>query len=176
MANVRLFLHMIRTLNLIFGLLAQVASRPSVQTHPYFIAQHVVPVPLSSLLYCKAILLLFIISLLYKMYRLDRNDGYGGIFISVKSNFSSQLIQYGESCELCAVKLRLTGCASMIIIGAYRPPNRDITYMQYLCDTITDISIRCPHSFICCAGDFNVPDISWATESVSSYRYPLLIN
>ena len=112
----------------------------------------------------------------YKMYRLDRNDGYGGIFISVKSNFSSQLIQYGESCELCAVKLRLTGCASMIIIGAYRPPNRDITYMQYLCDTITDISIRCPHSFICCAGDFNVPDISWATESVSSYRYPLLIN
>ena len=48
----------IRTLNLIFGLLAQVASRPSVQTHPYFIAQYAVPIPLSNLLYCKAILLL----------------------------------------------------------------------------------------------------------------------
>ena len=48
----------IRTLNLILGLLAQVASRPSVQTHPYFTAQYVVPTPLSSLLYCKAILLL----------------------------------------------------------------------------------------------------------------------
>ena len=41
---------------LIFGLLAQVASRPSVQTHPYFIAQYIVPIPLFSLLYCKAIL------------------------------------------------------------------------------------------------------------------------
>ena len=57
----------IRTLNLIFGLLAQVASTPSVQTHPYFITQHVVPIPLSSLLYCKAILLLFINSLLYSL-------------------------------------------------------------------------------------------------------------
>ena len=51
----------IRTLNLIFGLLAQVASRPSVQTHPYFIAQYIVSIPLSSLLYCKAILLLLLL-------------------------------------------------------------------------------------------------------------------
>ena len=77
---------------------------------------------------------------------------------------------------MCAVKLRLTECNSLIIIGAYRPPNRDISYMQYLYDTIMDISIRYPHSFICCAGDFNVPNINWTTESVSSYRYPLLIN
>ena len=49
-------------LTLIFGLLAQVASRPSVQTHPaHFIAQHVVPIPLFSLLYCKAILLLLLL-------------------------------------------------------------------------------------------------------------------
>ena len=112
----------------------------------------------------------------YKIYRLDRDDGYGGIFIAVKSNISSQLIKYGESCEMCAVKLCLTEYDSLIIIGAYRPPNRDISYIQHLCDTITDISIRNPHSLICCAGDFNVPDINWDTESVLSYRYPLAIN
>ena len=112
----------------------------------------------------------------YKIYRLDRDDGYGGIFIAVKSNISSQLIKYGESCEMCAVKLCLTEYDSLIIIGAYRPPNRDISYIQHLCDTITDISIRNPRSLICCAGDFNVPDINWDTESVLSYRYPLAIN
>ena len=65
---------------------------------------------------------------------------------------------------------------SLIIIGAYRPPNRDISFIQHLYDTVTDISIRHPHSFIWCAGDFNVPDINWDTESVLSYRYPLTIN
>ena len=64
----------IRTLNLIFGLLAQVASRPSVQTHPYFIVQYVVPIPLSSLLYCKAILLLLLLLLFYYLAAMTYNQ------------------------------------------------------------------------------------------------------
>jgi len=64
----------------------------------------------------------------------------------------------------------------MIIIGAYRPPNRDTLYAQNLFDTITDLSARNPNLFIYCVGDFNLLDIDWDTESVSSYRYPLVIN
>jgi len=64
----------------------------------------------------------------------------------------------------------------LTIIGAYRPLDRDTFYALNLFDTITDISARNPNSFICCAGDFNLLDIDWDTESVSSYRYPLAIN
>ena len=55
----------IRTLNLIFGLLAQVASRPSVLLNSslFHCSIRCIPIPLSSLLYCKAILLLLLLSL-----------------------------------------------------------------------------------------------------------------
>ena len=112
----------------------------------------------------------------YKLYRCDRDDGYGGIFISVKSQINSQLIQCSASCEICAVKLHLTESQPLIIIGAYRPPNRDTLYAQNLYNAISDISVRNPNSFICCTGDFNLPDIDWDIESVSRHRYPLGIN
>ena len=112
----------------------------------------------------------------YKLYRCDRNDGYGSIFISVKGQINSQLIQCSASCEICAVKLHLTESQPLIIIGAYRPPNRDTLYAQNLCNAINDISVRNPNSFICCTGDFNLPDIDWDIESVSRHRYPLGIN
>ena len=52
----------IRTLNLIFGLLAQVASRPSVQLNSslFHCSIRCIPIPLFSLLYYKAILLLLL--------------------------------------------------------------------------------------------------------------------
>ena len=112
----------------------------------------------------------------YKLYRRDRDDGYGSVLISVKDKIDSQIIECSISCELCAVKLHLTENQSLIIIGIYRPPNRDILYAQNLFDSIINISARNPNSFICCAGDFNLPDIDWDTESVSRYRYPLAIN
>ena len=40
-------------------------------------------------------------------------------------------------------------------------------YAQNLCNAINDISVRNPNSFICCAEDFNLPDIDWDIESVS---------
>ena len=73
------------------------------------------------------------------------------------------------SCEICAVKLYLTESQPLIIIGAYRPPNRDALYAQNLCNAINDISVRNPNSFICCTGDFNLPDIDWDIESVSRH-------
>ena len=37
----------------------------------------------------------------YKLYRRDRDDGYGGILISVKDKIDSQIIECNISCELC---------------------------------------------------------------------------
>ena len=36
----------------------------------------------------------------YRLYRCDRDDGYGGIFIAVKSEINSQFIQCNASCEV----------------------------------------------------------------------------
>jgi len=60
----------------------------------------------------------------------------------------------------------------------YRPPNRDIPYAEDLCSTICHIVSKHPNSFICCLGDFNLPDVDWNTESIFSYKYiyPLPIN
>jgi len=44
----------------------------------------------------------------YKLYRHDRSDGYGGVFIAVNSAISCQLLQLCDSCELCAVTLCIT--------------------------------------------------------------------
>jgi len=117
-----------------------------------------------------------IITTKYKLYRCDRSDGYGGVFIAVNNDINCQPLQLCDSCELYAVKLFLPNNHSLIIIGAYRPPNRDIVYAENLCNTIYNIVLKHPNSIICCLGDFNLPDIDWNTDSICSHRYPLAIN
>ena len=39
-----------------------------------------------------------------------------------------------------------------------------------------DVVSKYPESIVCCTGDFNLPDICWEDESISAYRYPLIIN
>ena len=45
-----------------------------------------------------------------------------------------------------------------------------------LCHEITNIVNRNPNSFICCTGDFNVPDINWDNESIESHNYLVSIS
>ena len=112
----------------------------------------------------------------YKLYRTDCIDGYGGVLVGVRTNINSQQICTSDSCELNTVKAHLSSGQFLIIMGAYRPPNRDILYHQTLCDIITRVTESHPNSIICCAGDLNLPDIDWSSKSVSGYRYPLAIN
>ena len=106
----------------------------------------------------------------------DREDGYGGVLIGINTTLSSKPVDIGTPCEVCAVSLQLSHGQELIIIGAYRPPSRDVEYQQNLCKSICDITGSRPNSFIFCAGDFNVPDIEWTSHSIVSHRYPLDIN
>ena len=117
-----------------------------------------------------------IIPPIYKLYCTDHTDGYGGVLVGMRSNIISQQICTSYLCEINIVKVHLSSGQSLIIIGAYRPPNRDILYHQTLCDTISKVTENHQNSTICCAGDLNLPDIDWTSESVSGYRYPLAIN
>ena len=112
----------------------------------------------------------------YRLYRNDRIDGYGGVMIGVKSNLDSQLLDIQLNLEICIVSVHLTDGKQLILICAYRPPSSDLTYFNDLCDMITETAGKYPNAIICCAGDFNVPDIDWNNESIVGYRYPHCVN
>ena len=98
------------------------------------------------------------------------------MLIGISTTLSSKPVEIGTPCEVCAVSLQLSHGQELIIIGAYRPPSRDVEYQQNLCKSTCGITASRPNSFIFCAGDFNVPDIEWTSHSIVSHRYPLDIN
>ena len=61
-------------------------------------------------------------------------------------------------------------------MSAYRPPNRDVSYAQNLCQAVRDLIIKYPSCTFWLSGDFNLPDIDWATDSIVGHQYPLAIN
>ena len=117
-----------------------------------------------------------IILLTYTLYRTDQCDGNGEMMSGVKNSINSQILSCSNNCELCSIKLVPPHGPPLIIIGVYCPPNRDTLYAEELCREITDIVNSHSNSFICCTGDFNVPDINWENESVEHYSYPISIN
>ena len=64
----------------------------------------------------------------------------------------------------------------MIVITAYRPPNRDLAYVHNLCQIISDIYNTYKNAVIWITGDFNLPDINWNYNSVTNNSYPLDIS
>ena len=64
----------------------------------------------------------------------------------------------------------------LIVVTAYRPPNRDLVYMQNLCQLISEIHSKYKNAVIWITGDFNLPDINWSLNSVTSNSYPLDIS
>ena len=112
----------------------------------------------------------------YKIYRCDRDDGYGGILLGITSDVLCDVIDAPSHLEVCSVLLKLSRNTDVIIICAYRPPRADTTYQTNLCKYIIDIVDKYPEKIVCCFGDFNLPDIDWENGSVISHRYPLDIN
>ena len=112
----------------------------------------------------------------YKLYWRDRDDGYGGVLIGISTTLTSEHVDIDSLCEMCAVSIHLSHSQELIVIGAYRPPSRDITYQQNLCKCICDTVASRPNSFILFAGDFNVPDVQWTGHTIVSHRYPIDIN
>ena len=114
----------------------------------------------------------------YKIHHKDRADGYGGVLIGIKNNFVFEPLSINTTCEICAVRVKISSSHddSLILISIYRPPNRDLVYHESLCNAISDIVSGYPRSAIYCAGDINLPDICWTSESFTSHTYPLEMN
>jgi len=98
---------------------------------------------------------------LYKLYRNDRIDGYGGVLIGVQSDITSDLIDIPPHLEVCTILLHLSRSVDLLFICIYRPINTDITNQENLCNYTITIARKYPNANICCTGDFNLPNIDW---------------
>ena len=93
-----------------------------------------------------------IFPLTYWIYRHDRADGYGGVFVACKSNIISEEISFSTLCEIAAFCVSLSS-ESLILISVYRPPNNNYQYLTDTCSTIDSIINSNPNDIIWSAGD-----------------------
>ena len=111
----------------------------------------------------------------YTVYRKDREDGYGGVLLAHKTSYKSHQLTSDSTCELLACQIELHN-NPLIILAAYRPPRSDLTYLEKLCLEMERICHSNPSAVIWLAGDLNLPDINWETNSITRHQYPLRIN
>ena len=64
----------------------------------------------------------------------------------------------------------------IILCCAYRAPDLSFTDTEKLCTEIYEIKSKFKNSLFWLCGDFNVPDINWTSNTITSHQYPLEIN
>ena len=112
----------------------------------------------------------------YKCWRNDRNRHGGGVIVIHKDDLKVTKVNVKVKSEVLAVKIECQGKKPLIMCAAYRPPNNDRQYMDQLCADIKLIHDSHLGCAFWCGGDFNLPDIDWTDEIISSNRYPIEIN
>ena len=112
----------------------------------------------------------------YELYRNDRQDGYGGVLVAVKSNYISSIVDIDFHSEIVAVQIEGADKSSIAVASLYRQPNRDIEHTHTLCNDIRRIIELHKTSTICIGGDANLPDIDWANDTITGNKYPKDIN
>ena len=108
----------------------------------------------------------------YVTYRNDRSDGYGGVAVAVKDTLISSEADIETKRELIAVQIEGEGNLSLIVATLYRSPNGNIEYMNTLCSDIHNLNEKFKSSTIWIAGDANLSDIDWKTDSIQGNNYP----
>ena len=100
----------------------------------------------------------------YILYRSDRESRGGGVMICVSTLVPSRLIESHLSIDM--VTIEITTTPSLIISCVYIPPNCSDAYLMATHQSIEDLAKRYQNLII--LGDFNSPDICWATLHGSS--------
>ena len=113
----------------------------------------------------------------YMVYRRDRGtDNHGGVLIAVRNNLTSTEIYKSTSCELICIKIDLPNKRSMIVGAFYRPPGTDESYLRSFISEVTELKHAYEKSIFYIGGDFNLPDVDWATSSIQGSQYPTTLN
>ena len=94
----------------------------------------------------------------YSVYRCDRADGYGGVFIACHESLISCCLEIdGNLCELVACEVKLLNNSNLIVCSAYCLPSSSDEYLNKLCDHLEFIKNNHPNSAIWIAGDTYKP-------------------
>jgi hypothetical protein len=111
----------------------------------------------------------------YKIYRRDRKDGYGGVFVAVSNNIISERADELETeAEMVWVKLSIKGTKTLYISGFYRPHENDERALSELKVSLERISAY-PKAHIWLVGDLNFPGIDWEGKVLKpNCNYPTL--
>ena len=110
--------------------------------------------------------------------RRDRKSSpHGGVAIIVREDIDASEIEMDTSAEFVAATIPCKSSKKPIVVCAlYRPPDNDLETMQELYKCTSLVTNRHPNHAVYVGGDTNLPDIDWATSSVSGNRYPISIN
>ena len=96
----------------------------------------------------------------YNIYRRNHPDGYDGVFLACKGNLISEELSLSTTCELVACKIHLAH-HYLIVCSLYRPPDRNLPYLEEPCVVLKHIILTNPNAIIWFAGDLNLPNIYW---------------
>ena len=113
----------------------------------------------------------------YIVYRKDRSDGYGGVFIAHRNTLIFSELQLADcSSELVACQIQLADHSSLIAYSIYRPPSGSDLHLEELYNQLSQIRSNHPNSALWIAGDINLPDIDWPNTFVSGHSHSLRLN
>ena len=108
-----------------------------------------------------------------KIFRRDRSDGYGGVFIACWETLISEELVHEENIEAVICRIKVKRNKPLVICCVYRPPNNDLLYMEKLCNLLEGTIRNNCDGPIWIAGDINLPNINWDLNSVVSSTFPL---
>ena len=102
--------------------------------------------------------------------RKDRDDGYGGVIIMYRDTIKANEITH-DTAEIVSLKIE-TYQKPVIISACYRSMNNSNEKNKQLSAEITGLGSKYKNSHIWIGGDFNLPDIDWSNNTISSHQYP----
>ncbi|XP_041483448.1 uncharacterized protein LOC121430237 [Lytechinus variegatus] len=106
----------------------------------------------------------------YIVFRKDRNQHGGGVFISVRDDITvSECPHLATDCELLWCTIELTNTKKLFLGSYYCPPNDRQASLTGLENSLASLmGNRRAHPNILIAGDFNHPDIDWDEQTTTN--------
>ena len=110
----------------------------------------------------------------YTAARKDRPEGKGGVIIIFKEELIIDEIKH-ETAEIVSLKVQ-TLDKPMIICACYRSMYNTDAQNNQLISEINQTCKKYKNNPIWIGGDFNLPDIDWSNNSITSYQYSKTLN
>jgi len=86
----------------------------------------------------------------YQIFHRDRPDGYGGVFFAFQNTFNCSQVILQQDCEAVTCKVDLSDGNVLIVVTIYRPPNRDVTYMENVCHLLQSVHRKFQNYYMDC--------------------------